>query len=133
MFEEPQALSNAANSPTLNGKYLGIISTDFALVSEFLKETAYQIRTRGFSENPIFVVSQNFLQLGSKLIGKGEMNENQWTYNASFIEEFLQRQIVGEEALESFKENYKNPDEFCCLFVLDGDFANFIYMPYPED
>ena len=35
--------------------------------------------------------------------------------------------------VNEFKEIYKDPDEFCCLFVIDKDFTNFIFIPYPED
>ena len=58
MIEDYQALSNAPNSPDLNGKYLGLISSDFILVSELLKEASYQIKKRGFSDFPVFVTSQ---------------------------------------------------------------------------
>ena len=133
MLEDYQAISNAPNSPDLNGKYLGVISTDFALVAEFLKEASYQIRTRGFSKYPVFAVSQNPVAVGQRLIGIGEMNENQWNYHASMMEEFVQREIIAEENIEVFKSSYKDPDEFCCLFVLDKDFASFIYIPFPED
>ncbi|MDR6560859.1 MULTISPECIES: hypothetical protein [unclassified Arcicella] len=133
MIEDYTAISNAPNSPDLNGKYLGIISADFALVSEFLKEASYQIRTRGFSKFPIFAVSQNPVQIGQKLIGIHEMNQNTWNYHASFVEEFLQRGIIAEENVEVFQSSYKDPDEYCCLFVLDRDFASFIYIPFPED
>jgi hypothetical protein len=61
------------------------------------------------------------------------MNENQWHYHASMMEEFVQREIIAEENVEVFKTSYKDPDEFCCLFVLDNDFVNFIYIPFPED
>ncbi len=133
MLEDYQAISNAPNSPDLDGKRLGVISADFAKVSEFLKEASYQIRTRGFSKYPIFGVSQNPVQIGERLIGMLEMNENQWNYHASVMEEFVQREIIAEENVEVFKSSYKDPDEFCCLFVLDKDFASFIYIPFPED
>ncbi|MEA5458766.1 hypothetical protein VB796_06950 [Arcicella sp. LKC2W] len=133
MLEDYQAISNAPNSPDLNGKYLGVISTDFALVAEFLKEASYQIRTRGFSKYPVFAVSQTPVAVGQRLIGIGEMSENQWNYHASMMEEFVQREIIAEENIEVFKSSYKDPDEFCCLFVLDKDFASFIYIPFPED
>ena len=133
MLEDYQAISNAPNSPELNGKYLGIISTDFVIVAEFLKEASYQIRTREFSKYPIFAVSQNPVMIGSKLIGINEMNDNQWHYHASMMEEFVQREIIAEENVEVFKTSYKDPDEFCCLFVLDKDFASFVYIPFPED
>ncbi len=35
MLEDYQAISNAPNSPELNGKYLGIISTDFVIHAKF--------------------------------------------------------------------------------------------------
>ncbi len=133
MIEDYQALSNAPNSPDLNGKYLGIISSDFALVAEFLKEASYQIRSRGFSKYPIFTTSQNPVPIGQKLIGIHEMNGNQWNYHASLMEEFIQREIIAPENIEVFQTSYKDPDEFCCLFVFDNDFASFVYIPYPED
>ena len=133
MLEDYQAISNSANSHDLNGKYLGIISTDFVLVADFLKEASYQIRTRGFSKFPIFGVSQNPAQIGERLIGILEMNDNKWNYHASVMEEYIARGIIAEENVEVFKSSYKDPDEFCCLFVLDKDFASFVYIPFPED
>jgi hypothetical protein len=120
------------NDPELNGKYLGTITRDFALVSETLKEASYQIRKRGFSDFPIFPVSKDQLPLGLTLIAKGEM-ENQWNYHAAYLDEFVQRKIIGEDKKAEFESVYKNPDEFCCLFVVDGAFTNFLFIPYPED
>ena len=48
MIEDYTALSNAPNSPDLNGKYLGLISSDFIKVADALKEASYQIKKRGF-------------------------------------------------------------------------------------
>ncbi|MFN8357002.1 MAG: hypothetical protein U0Y10_21290 [Spirosomataceae bacterium] len=129
---EFEALSNAPNSPELDGKYLGQISEDFAKVAELLKETSYQIRKRGFSEYPIFAVSKTTLPIGSLLIRQGEM-QNQWHYFASFLDDFLSRELITEQSLPFFKENYKSADEFACLFVVDGDFAKFVFIPFPED
>ncbi|OZI07815.1 hypothetical protein BWI93_12670 [Siphonobacter sp. BAB-5385] len=133
MIDEPEALSNAPNSPELSGKYLGMITADFVKVSEFIQEAAHQIRQRGFSNYPIFVACQQPQPLGSVLIGRGEMNDNQWYYSATFLEEFLQREIIGEDGEELFKESYKDPAEYACLFIIDADFTKFIFVPYPED
>jgi hypothetical protein len=133
MLEEAESLSNAPNSPGLDGKYLGEISSDFLKVAENLKEASYQIKKRGFSDFPVFAVSKNILPIGSILIAQMEINENTWNYYASMMEEFVQREIIATDAIETFKENYKDPEEFCCLFVMDKDFAGFIYIPFPED
>lgn len=133
MIEEQESLSNAPNSPQLNGKQLGKISTDFAIVCEQLKEAGYQIQKRGFSEFPIFVTSLQPLPIGSVFLGKGEYQGNQWYYNASTFEEFCDRKLIAEDAEASFKANYKDSNEFCCLFVMDQDFASFVFIPYPDD
>ena len=133
MIEDYTALSNAPNSPDLNGKYLGLISSDFIKVSEALKEAAYQIKKRGFSDCPIFVSSQRPIDIGQKLIGIHELNENKWNYHASLLEEFVQRKLISEENQELFIQNYKDIEEFACLFVVDGQFTNFVFIPYPEE
>ncbi|WP_460945619.1 hypothetical protein [Spirosoma daeguense] len=121
-----------ANSYDVNKKLMGAVSSDFIKVAEQLKEASYQIRKRGFSENPVFVSSQQDVPVGQLLIGAGEL-ENRWNYKASFLDEFIQRGLIGQESIDLWKENYKAPDEYCCLFVVQGDFAGFIYIPYPED
>lgn len=118
------------NDPELNGKYLGTISKDFVVVADTLKEAAYQVKKRGFSEYPIFPISKVDIPIGQLLIGRDELATH-WNYYMSYLDEFLQRKLVEQEA--NFKAAYKNPDEFCCLFVVDQEFTNFLFIPYPED
>ena len=120
------------NDPELNGKYLGTITADFAVVSETLKEASYQIRKRDFSDFPIFPISKVNIPVGQLLIGSTEL-ANRWNYYASYLDEFIQRKLIDADKEEEFKKTYKDPDEFCCLFVVDEDFTNFLYIPYPED
>lgn len=122
------------NDPELSGKgkYLGKISSDFALVADLLKESSYQIRKRGFSDYPIFPVSMQEIPVGQILIEQGKLG-NSWNYYASFLDEFVQRELVDREKEQEFIKSYKDADEFCCLFVIDGDFTNFVFIPYPED
>lgn len=118
------------NDPELNGKYLGTITKDFVVVSETLKEASYQIRKRGFSDYPIFPIAKVEIPIGKTLIARGEMATN-WHYNVTYLDEFLQRKLVTDE--DDFKKAYKDPDEFCCLFVVDNEFTNFVFIPYPEE
>ena len=120
------------NDPELDGKYLGTISSDFVKVADFLKEASYQIKVRGFSEYPIFPVSKVEQPIGKLLYGKDELELN-WNYYASFMEEFIERKLIDPEKEGEFKLSYKNTDEFCCLFIIDKNFTNFVYIPYPED
>jgi len=119
------------NDPELSGKYLGTISQDFVKVCDTLKEASYQIRTAGF-DYPIFVTCKEVQPIGQLMLDQNN-NGTEWNYFASFLDEFVQREIVEKEKMEAFHEAYKNPDEFCCLFVVDKAFTNFVFIPYPED
>ncbi len=125
-------LLDDANSPEVNRKLLGSVSNDFVKVADQLKEASYHIRKRGFSEHPVFVVARSGVEVGQLLYAAGELG-NEWNYRASFLNEFIGRKLVGEESVDLFKENYRNPDEYCCLFVIENDFAGFVFVPYPED
>lgn len=120
------------NDPELNGKYLGTISKDFVKVADNIKEASYQIRKRGFSEFPIFPISRSNQPIGQLLYGKEDLGL-EWNYYATYLDEFVNRRIIKEDKIDEFKEVYKNPDEFCCLFVIDNEFTNFLFIPYPED
>ncbi len=120
------------NDPELSGKYLGTISTDFVKVSDTLKEASYQIRKAGF-DYPIFPITQDEDQPIGQLLIKKEEQSLAWSYYASFLDEFVQRELVGKEKEDEFKNAYKDPDEFCCLFVIDKAFTRFVFIPFPED
>ncbi len=118
------------NDPELSGKYLGTISKDFVMVSDRIKEASYEIRSRGFSDYPIFPISKVDIPIGQLLIPKEAMSLD-WNYYATYVDEFVQRKLIDERGL--FEKEYKDPDEFCCLFVVDNDFTNFVFIPYPVD
>ncbi len=120
------------NNPEISGKYLGTITEDFVFVSDTLKEASYAVRKRGFSDFPIFPICKVEQPIGKLLIGAQELNLK-WNYHITYLDEFVQREIIAADKMEDFKANYKDPDEFCCLFVIDNNFTNFVFIPYPED
>jgi hypothetical protein len=121
-----------SNDPELDGKYLGTISKDFVKVADTLKEASYQIRKRGFSDFPIFPISHNEISVGQLLIPKNTLGIS-WHFYVTYLDEFIQRKLIDEKKKDSFKEIYKNPEEFCCLFVIDEGFTKFTFIPYPID
>ena len=118
------------NDPELNGRYLGTITKDFVLIADTLKEAAYQVKKRGFSEFPIFPIARTEIPIGQLLIRRDELAVG-WNYYITYLDEFIQRKLIEDEA--AFKAAYKNPDEFCCLFVVEREFTNFLFVPYPQD
>ena len=131
-YSNENVLMDDANSPELNRKLMGIVSGDFVKVADSLKEASYQIRKRGFSDYPVFVVSNTDVPLGQPLFGKTNMG-NELIYKATYVDEFMERQLIAPESLDLWQENYKNADEYCCLFVVLAEFTGFVYIPYPED
>ncbi|MFC5271913.1 hypothetical protein [Adhaeribacter terreus] len=120
------------NDPELNGKYLGTITKDFAIVADTLKEASYQIRKRDISKFPIFIFSKQIVPLGSLLLRADEA-ALEWHVFASYLSNFVEKNVISEEKVADFQAAYKDPDEFCCLFVVDHEFTNFVFVPYPED
>ena len=125
-------MSDFENDPELNGKYLGTISGDFVKIADHLKEASYQIRKRGFSDYPIFPISKGEATIGQLLYGKNDLGL-EWNYYVTYLDEFVQRKIIKKEKAEDFTSVYKDPDEFCCLFVMDDQFTNFLFIPFPEE
>lgn len=120
------------NDPELSGKYLGTISSDFVKVADTLKEASYQIRKRGISEYPVFPICKEPQPIGQIILPQHQVN-TEWNYYVSFMDEFVQRGFIDNEKQADFIAAFKEPDEFCCLFVIDKDFTNFVFIPYPED
>lgn len=121
-----------ANDPELDGKFLGRITSDFVKIADPLKEAAYLLRTRQISAYPIFVLCQTQQSIGQLLHNRDEEGLD-WNYYFSMAEEFVARGLLSAEGFELFKSTYKDPDEYACLFVVDPDFTQFVFLPYPED
>jgi hypothetical protein len=120
------------NDPELNGKFLGTITSDFVKVCDELKEAAYQMTSREISKYPVFILCREIQPIGSLLHRREEQNLD-WNYSFAMGEEFLHRGILSEAGFENFAASFKDPNEFCCLFVVSPDFTNFVFLPYPED
>lgn len=93
-----------------------------------LGQAADVIMDEQVSRYPVFIAHQQELEMGIPLI-QGNGRNMPWSIHASTLEEFVTKGIVFEDKLQDFKDNYKNPDEFICLFVLSELGAQFIYLP----
>lgn len=120
------------NDPSLAGKYLGTLTADFIKLADKLREASYLIRERGGYQYPIFPMSPIAIDLGTLLAPKGEL-DNQWYYYAVYLDALVACELIAADKVEDFKKTYKNPDEFCCLLVIDQGTSHFVYIPYPVD
>ena len=118
--------------PALDGPYLGTLSADFVKVADMLKEASYLIRKQGAYAYPIFAMAPVPLAMGALLIEKNEAG-NQWYYYVAYLDALIQCGLIAADKAAAFQDIYKDPDEFCCLLVVDQAFTHFVYMPYPVD
>jgi len=104
------------------------LESELKAYTNILGKAADVILDEQVSKYPIFIAHQQELEMGIPLI-HGSGKNMPWSVNASTLEEFVTKGIVFEDKLKDFKDNYKNPDVFICLFVLSELGAQFIYLP----
>ena len=125
---EPEELLGTPNEPKKNGSPLKSLETDLVLFSDSIKETAEDIILE-LSKYPIFIAHQHEARIGELIIDKDELSTD-WNIHASTLEEFVEKGIVNSEKQEFFKQNYKDPHKFICVFVMVPEGANFVFYPY---
>ncbi|HMR44097.1 MAG TPA: hypothetical protein PKC40_09695 [Saprospiraceae bacterium] len=86
------------------------------------------IREQGVSAYPIMVISQKEVEIGLPVVDHREVDGN-WSVNASTMEEFLARQIILPEKIESFKSLFDSHEQHFCLFVISDFGADFVFLP----
>lgn len=131
---EPEELLNpngseeqkpAADSPLLS------LQRDLKFFSESIHEVAVEIMVEGLSKYPIFVAHQHEIKLGEPILDRIELN-SEWSINASYLEEFLERGVIKAELKQRFIDTYKSPKDFICVFVVVPEGANFVFVPYAK-
>ena len=93
-----------------------------------LAKAAEVIEDQDVSQFPIFVVHQHTVDIGINIVDRDKVKGN-WSVNASTLEEFTARQLLSPEKLDDFKLVYKNHPGELCLFLINEQGANFIFMP----
>ena len=108
---------------------LSDVASDFSRVAHLLREASYEIRCRCFSSYPLFVRCTEVPKLGVCLIAAGE-KDAEAHYHASSLEELNKVGFI--EDTEVFSQRYKDPDQYCCLLLIEPEEIQFVYLPYPK-
>ena len=95
---------------------------------KLMQKTTEVILDQEVSSYPVFVAHQeDSVEIGILLYEKEEPGH--WTIHASSLEELVARQVISEEKVENFKQVYKDPKEFACVFVVRKIGATFAFLP----
>lgn len=108
-------------------KYLQL-EDDLRRYRKALNEALEIMLDQEVSNYPIFIIHQQELEMGVKLI-EASPETGIWSVHASSLEEFVVKQIIEEAKIPEFQSIFKKHQEHFCLFVLSELGAQFIYYP----
>jgi hypothetical protein len=103
------------------------LEKELAAYIDVLSSAADVILDQEISLYPIFVVHKEEMEIGVPVIQK-ENRMDSWSVQASSLEEFVSKQLIEPNKLDSFKTIYKDPAKHLCLFVVSSLGANFIFL-----
>jgi hypothetical protein len=110
---------------------LDSLHQDLSACRNYLRQVSQGIIKGEVSKYPIFIAMRSVtdIDLGLPIINKNEL-EITWSFNASHLEDFVNSQIIANDKVDPFKQSYKNPTEYMCVFVAEEGAMCFVYMPY---
>lgn len=106
---------------------------DIKKIGPYLQSVSKEIIENKVSNYPIFVVHKEPVVSLGRVVLQAATSGTIWTYSASLLEEFVKREIVGKENVDDFREVYKDPNMFACLFLLTPEDMEFVFSPYDLD
>ena len=105
------------------------LQTELKPYFKLLGDAAETILDQDISKYPIFVVHKfEELELGIPLLQRAEPQIG-WSVQASTLEELATKRLIEMSKVDHFREVYKDPREYLCLFVLMDGGANFVFLP----
>lgn len=94
-----------------------------------LGKAADTILDQDVSKYPIFVIHKfDELELGIRLLERQEPNIL-WSIQVSTLEELTTKRLIEMGKVDHFREVFKDPLEYLCLFVLLDTGAHFVFLP----
>lgn len=105
-----------------------ILESELSQYTSVLSKASQIIIDEGVSNYPIFVAHQHEMNIGIPTLEKEKSGGN-WNVNSSCLEEFVVKRIIYDDKVDSFRDDYKDPSNFICIFVLSELGAKFVYLP----
>lgn len=104
---------------------------DLEICRDYIKQVAFGMIKGGVSNFPVFIAvrGENDVDLGLPLI-KREDFDISWNFNASHLEDLVNKGIILKYKVQEFIKAYKNPQYYMCIFVVQESSGSFVFMPY---
>ena len=111
-----------------NVEYFLTLREEIKPYLELIGKASDKIREEKVSKYPVFVISQEEISMGIKLVKKGGRS-GKWNVFASTLEEFVSKNLIHENRAQNFIETYKDPETYICIFSLSELGAKFLFLP----
>jgi hypothetical protein len=112
---------------------LASLHHDLNVCRNYIRQVSQGMLKGEVSKYPIFIALRSLpdIDLGLPIINRDEL-ELAWSINASHLEDFVNSNIIHQDNLQDFMKNYKDPNEFMCIFIAEEGMMSFIFMPYEK-
>jgi len=98
-----------------------------------LSQASNLVLQKQVTRYPIYVFYQEpDIDIGLRLVDR-TVNMGLWNIRVSSLEEFKEKGLISGRKEQNFRESFKDPDDFYCLFVLSELGAQFIYLPRKQE
>jgi hypothetical protein len=111
-----------------NSDKFRLLDRELASYKKMMGEAGDIIRMQSISDYPIFIIHQQYVEIGIPIAERGKVKGN-WSVNASTLEELVSKSVIDESKYEDFLQVYKDPEQYLCLFTLSELGAQFIFIP----
>lgn len=95
---------------------------------KMMGQASDSVINQDISSYPIFILHQTQVPFGLPLVEREKLG-GKWSVHVSTLEEFVTKQLIEQQKTEEFKTIYKDPKKYLCLFVIQAEGANFIFLP----
>lgn len=105
------------------------IQNDMAIVGQDLKAIAGQVIDQGISEYPVFIASQQLLDLGKPIFDPETAGLN-WFFRATILEDLVQRDIINKSKVNEFRKALGDPQLNACVLVVREEGTQVVFVPF---
>lgn len=109
------------------------IRNDVAQIGPQLKVISQRVIDEAISEYPIYVASQEVIDIGRAIFDRDSIDLN-WFFTATILEDFVHRGLINRTKLREFQNTFGDPKETACIFVItETGEGHFVFVSYEVD
>ncbi len=116
---------------TIDEEIFKSLQDDLEICRDYIRQVSQGMIKGDVTRYPVFVATrgETDIDLGLPIVNRNDFDIS-WNFNASHLEELVNKGVVHKEKAADFIKAYKSPAEFMCVFVAEESATSFVFMPY---